>query len=114
MRGCQIKQGWEPQDSGSGDAWRGRRARRGGQEEMAGPEYWAYRIRAEMERAVDRAGRERTRPTATSTLSSNTDRAGGGKRSPCPSGNVRFPAGAGEHTDFPASLYLNYRNSVTP
>jgi len=56
------KQGWEPQDSGSGDAWRGAEHVGGWPEEMAGPEYWAYRIRAEMERAVIELVGERTAP----------------------------------------------------
>jgi hypothetical protein len=46
------RQGWEPSESASGDAWLGDEFVGGWPEEMAGPEYWAYRGREEIERAV--------------------------------------------------------------
>jgi hypothetical protein len=37
---------------GEGDAWRGSEHLECWPEELAGPEYWAYRVREEVERAV--------------------------------------------------------------
>jgi hypothetical protein len=56
------KQGWELPESGSGDAWRGSEYVGGWPEELAGPEYWAYRSREEIERAVNELVGERTAP----------------------------------------------------
>ena len=54
--------GWEPSDAGSSDAWRGVEHVSGWPEELAGPEYWAYRNRDEIERAVIELVGERTAP----------------------------------------------------
>jgi hypothetical protein len=43
--------GWTPSE-GDSDAWRGSEHLECWPEELAGPEYWAYRDREEVERAV--------------------------------------------------------------
>jgi hypothetical protein len=55
-------QRWELPESESGDAWRGAEHVGGWPEELAGPEYWAYRHREEIERAVIELVGERTAP----------------------------------------------------
>lgn len=42
---------WTPPE-GENDAWRGSEHLECWPEELAGPEYWAYRVREEVERAV--------------------------------------------------------------
>jgi hypothetical protein len=42
---------WTP-SGGESDAWRGSEHLESWPEELAGPEYWAYRVREEVERAV--------------------------------------------------------------
>jgi hypothetical protein len=54
--------GWEPPEPGPGEGWRGSEHTEGWPEEMAGPEYWAYRVRDEMERAIIELVGERTAP----------------------------------------------------
>jgi hypothetical protein len=54
--------GWEPPEPGPGEPWRGSEHAEGWPEEMAGPEYWAYRVRDEMERAIIELVGERTAP----------------------------------------------------
>ncbi len=39
--------GWNPPEPGPGEPWRGSEHTEGWPEELAGPEYWAYRIRDE-------------------------------------------------------------------
>jgi hypothetical protein len=51
--------GWVPSDRG-GDAWRGDAHSETWPEELAGPEYWAYRVREEVERVVSDLVGERT------------------------------------------------------
>ncbi len=50
--------GWEPSEDGG--AWRGDAAIECWPEELAGPEYWAYRRREDVERAVNELVGERT------------------------------------------------------
>lgn len=50
--------GWEP--SGDAEAWRGEGTVECWPEELAGPEYWAYRRRQDVERVVNELVGERT------------------------------------------------------
>ena len=50
--------GWQP--AGDADAWRDGDALEGWPEELAGPEYWAYRCREDVERVVNDLVGERT------------------------------------------------------
>jgi hypothetical protein len=51
--------GWVPWDR-DGEAWRGNAHLERWPEELAGPEYWAYRVREEVERVVSDLVGERT------------------------------------------------------
>ena len=52
--------GWAPPDLTAGDQWRGSEHLESWPEECAGPEYWAYRSREEVERIVSELVGERT------------------------------------------------------
>jgi len=51
--------GWRPADE-DGEGWRGAAREGTWPEELAGPEYWAYRNREEIERVVSELVGERT------------------------------------------------------
>lgn len=52
-------QSWNP-DGAASEAWRGEELAEPWPEELAGPEYWAFRSREEVERVVNELVGERT------------------------------------------------------